>query len=275
MLSSFQNLHLINSPNRDHSSSGLYVSQSKQLLDTRHPQGRARLAVLEATKLSRMLHKRFETRYEDQSSFEEVFEIIQNIQTLDMDFAAWCDGAEADWKCRSILLNRNPQDQATQMDLDPLVYTDPLKMAQHGLVRSARLSLLDEVLDWILFFRAAEEPALDPKVLEGLQWFCVQTSQKTINDIIASIPFALGDVDAAGALNSRRLKRAVGPYLLMASLANVFKYKSSTELQKDQTKDALWKIGNVWGIRHALRLLEDRTPPPTWSELIRKWRDDL
>ena len=77
-----------------------------------------------------------------------------------------------------------------------------------------------------------------------------------VDDILASIPFCLGDIDSSGRIATRARPRAAGGYGLLFPLGIVSRSPFVSEAQKSGVKAALERIGGQMGIGRARRQAE-------------------
>lgn len=89
-------------------------------------------------------------------------------------------------------------------------------------------------------------------------WESASTIRVVAEDIRASVPFCLGDVDENGFTISEPLRPGVlaGAYLLLWPLLVVRLATCTTKEQREFATSTLERIGNEFGIKQALELLQ-------------------
>jgi len=78
-----------------------------------------------------------------------------------------------------------------------------------------------------------------------------QSLQDTVDNICATVPFLLGEVDSHGALSAESRRRALGGYYLVWSLHVAGSVRCLPFAQEAWIADRLMHIGNVFGIKQA------------------------
>lgn len=78
-----------------------------------------------------------------------------------------------------------------------------------------------------------------------------QSLQDTVDNICATVPFLLGEVDSDGTLSAESRRRALGGYYLVWSLHVVGSVRCLPFTQEAWIADRLMHIGNVLGIKQA------------------------
>ncbi|KAM5369007.1 hypothetical protein ACJZ2D_009210 [Fusarium nematophilum] len=186
-----------------------------------------------------------EEQEEEQAIIQECFEMLDSFDTWDKEAAAY-------WQ---ITFEGRAVPTALGEVFSDKTYYDAETACIIILVRSARLILLLTMLLYHSKLRVAHDEEQMTLDCNDLWVECISVLKrdvgKTIDDILSSVPYALGDVDPSGAPASMPHDGA-GAIIIVHSIRLVSRCPYATSDQAEKAGNILARINSTIGIRSAV-----------------------
>ncbi|MCJ1225005.1 hypothetical protein MMC12_001652 [Toensbergia leucococca] len=222
-------------------------------------------------------------RQRDEKWYQNLRKIAIAAVELEIDMQKSIDLVPKSWRPWSLPIHSPPTPPAVCLQLDPkdalqpqdnmAPFSNPSRIDLYlsqpianlwNFVRLARLHLLRALLD--LGKLNAEDPVLEPRLdsMPSLE-HVLQVQCSDVEDICASVPFLLGDVDEAGSLcagkeHKPRPSDALGLIWVLVKLCYVPGLHPAV---RAWICDIFHRLGSAGGLKIGLRLSKVYTKPPT------------
>ena len=190
-----------------------------------------------------------------QSTQQRLVQLLHQGISMDVELQSWSDGLSGSYRYKELSIAEAPRQQTSHLlPMQPTnvhVYHDIWVASLWNHYRFARIRLLETLVDCEsrLDFPETLEMRLQESSISLRNWN--ETSVKMVDDICASVPFLMGDVDVQGNLSRGSGGIALGGYYLLWPLH----VASSTRIvgadQKAWIKGRLRHLGTVMGINQA------------------------
>lgn len=187
---------------------------------------------------------------------ESIFEIVHAGIALDGKLQAWADLAPGHYRFTSIQ-TANGLDQelsiTSQSKMDHIHVYNSVSIGQlWNIYRTTRLHLLQCLVRCISELEKniwTTSPASSELISYSGQ--AVETIRRLVDDICASVPYMLGEVDQSGNLQHLRHCKAVGGLFLLHALRSTYFLQSTDPAQKAWIWKRLTYIKNSLGLQQA------------------------
>ena len=191
----------------------------------------------------------------EQSNQQRLIQLLHQGISMDVELQSWSDGLSDAYHYKELCVAYAPQQQTSHvLPMQPNnvhVYHDIWVASLWNHYRFARIRLLETLMDCESRLDYSEN--LEMRLQESS--IGVQSSNETIvkmiDDICASVPFLMGDIDVEGNLNRGSGGIALGGYYLLWPLHVASSTKTIGADQKAWIKGRLRHLGTVMGINQA------------------------
>ena len=190
-----------------------------------------------------------------QSTQQRLVQLLHQGISMDVELQSWSDGMAGSYRYKELSIADTPYQQTSHLlPMQPTnvhVYHDIWAAALWNHYRFARIKLLETLVEC--------ESRLDfPETLEmRLQESSISlrtrndTIVRMVDDICASVPFLMGDIDVQGNINRGSSGVALGGYYLLWPLHVASSARIIGADQKAWIKGRLRHLGTVMGINQA------------------------
>ncbi|KPM40498.1 hypothetical protein AK830_g6040 [Neonectria ditissima] len=233
------------------------MSMMSRTLSLRHSLSRCvDLQVQQAQDNDASQARRHSPAREGEAILQECFEVLQ-------DFDMWDEEAAAHWQ--STFTDRTVPIALGEVASGNMYY-DAETACIIILVRSARLILLLSILLYHSKMQRANIAALgDMEQWAASVEVLKQHVGKTMDDILSSVPYALGDTDANG-LPAATPRDGAGAIVIVHSIRLITHCAYVTEEQLDEAKSILARMNATIGIRSAVEWVNAQSCESRWAE---------
>ena len=191
----------------------------------------------------------------DANSLSILSEVIDSLCLIDGRLKAWCNQASGDYRYTSLELPTSSPGTKTffesRLNVPIHVYSSSTMAAMWNLHRGARILLLHGLKNCLSRRKQYGAAKPDSSELVDIDKKTIGSIESLFNDICASVPYLLGEVDQKGNLQMPRQCKAVGGYYLLWPLCLALFLDSIDSVQREWVKRRLTYIYHVLGVREA------------------------
>ena len=176
---------------------------------------------------------------------KELGQVISEAMLVSEALSAWKNNLPESWRCKVIESPMSPKAFRSRFyTFSSLSHTKPWIAFWCGRIRL--LQSLCRLTETALLLGLPQEQAPTPLQFQ-------QEMLQIVDDICASTPFILGEMDAYGNLSFGSLGRGIGAFFLVRCLHVANSVNRVPPNQRAWILDTMQKIGHRWGIRSPLR----------------------
>jgi hypothetical protein len=195
---------------------------------------------------------------EDNLPIQETIEMMQEMHELDQASLQWRDGPG--WAYKTIHRSQISLDEAKTANFPELVQLHQdvwiaYEWNYHRIGRVIMHEHLLECLDRLHSVCSGDQASLRP-ALCSLEENSIATIKSLIDDVLATVPQSLGDIDHEGKLSHNatgaKTVRGIGSYFLLWPIKVSKSTRSASSEQKDFARGVFERIREYTGMKTAL-----------------------